>query len=155
MLRLERVKRNMYRKDIERTCLNILTKLISSDMEKNYSKSFFDASNSSDIEEEKIKQINTLKPFDMEPRKAIPKKPFVSKENNCEEEINFTPQDRIGNIDWCKCGCECKLMTKFAENFCLLLRLKSGSARETSRHSAFMGNCPTITHTCSPYLPSR
>ena len=31
------------------------------------SKSFSDASNSSDIEEEIIKQINTLKPFDMEP----------------------------------------------------------------------------------------
>ena len=44
-----------------------------------------------------------LKPFDMEPRRAIPKKPFVS-----EEEINLKSQDRIGNIDWCKCGCECK-----------------------------------------------
>ena len=31
------------------------------------SKSFCDASNSSDIEEEIIKQINTLKPFDIEP----------------------------------------------------------------------------------------
>ena len=31
------------------------------------SKSFSDASNSSDIEEEIIKQINTLKLFDMEP----------------------------------------------------------------------------------------
>ena len=68
---------------------------------KNCSKSFSDASsNSLDIEEEVTKQINTLKPFDMEPRKAIPKKHFVSeKENNCEEEINLTPQDRIGNID--------------------------------------------------------
>ena len=38
--------------------------------------------------------------------KAILKKPFVSEEeNNCVEEINLTPQDRIGNIDWCKCGC--------------------------------------------------
>ena len=32
------VKRNMYRTDIERTCLNKLTKLISSDMEKKFSK---------------------------------------------------------------------------------------------------------------------
>ena len=38
----------------------------------------------------------------MEPRKAIRKKHFVlEEENNCEEEINLTPQDRIGNTDWC------------------------------------------------------
>ena len=38
------------------------------------------------------------------------KKHFVSEEqNNFEEEINLTPQqDRIANIDWCKCGRECK-----------------------------------------------
>ena len=29
-----------------------------------------------------IKQINTPKPFDMEPRKATPKEPFVSEEEN-------------------------------------------------------------------------
>ena len=58
-------------------------------------KSFSDATrNSSDIEEEVLKQTNTFKPFDMEPRKAIPKKDFVlEKENNCEEEINLTRQD--------------------------------------------------------------
>ena len=44
----------------------------------------------------------------MEPCKAIPKKPFaLEEENNCEEEITLTAQDRIGNIDWCKCVCEC------------------------------------------------
>ena len=47
-------------------------------MEKNCSKSFSDASNSSDIIEEKIiKQLSTPKPFDMEPHKAIPKKHFL------------------------------------------------------------------------------
>ena len=61
-------------------------------MEKDCSKSFFDISNSSDIEEELIKQINTLKSLNIEPRKAIPKKSFVSEEeNNCEEEINLKP----------------------------------------------------------------
>ena len=61
-------------------------------MEKNCSKSFSTARNSSDIKEEIIKQINTMKPFEIEPYKAIPKKHFVSeKENNCEEEINLTP----------------------------------------------------------------
>ena len=36
----------------------------------------------------------------MEPRNAIPKKNFVSEEeNNCEEEINLTLEDRIGYID--------------------------------------------------------
>ena len=69
---------------------------------KNCSKSFSDVRNSSDIEEEIIKQINMLKPFGMEPPKAIPKKLFVSEEeNNCKEEINLTLQNRIGNIDWC------------------------------------------------------
>ena len=54
----------------------------------------------------------------MEPRETI-KKTFVSeKENNCEEEINLTPEDRTGNLDWCKCGCEWKLMATFAESFC-------------------------------------
>ena len=48
----------------------------------------------------------------MESSKAIPKKPF-----NCEEEINLTPQDRIGNISWCKCGYECKPMATVAEHF--------------------------------------
>ena len=56
-------------------------------MEKNCVKSFSDASNSIDIEEDIIKQVNMLKTFDMEPGKAVPKKPFVSEvENNCEEE---------------------------------------------------------------------
>ena len=68
------------------------------------------------IKEEIIKQINTLKPFDMEPRKALPKKKkFASEEeNNCEEEINLTPQYRIDNINWCKCGYERKQMATFA-----------------------------------------
>ena len=58
---------------------NKLAKLISSNMEKNCSKSFSDAStNSSDIKEEVTKQINTLKLFDMEPHKAIPEKHCVS-----------------------------------------------------------------------------
>ena len=39
-----------------------------------------------------------MKPFDIEPRKTIPKKLFASEEeNNCEEKISLTPQDRI---DW-------------------------------------------------------
>ena len=36
----------------------------------------------------------------MEPCKSIPKKNFVSEEeNNNKEEINLSPQDRISNID--------------------------------------------------------
>ena len=72
----------------------------SSDLEKNCTKYFLNASNSSNIKEEIIKQLNKSKPFNMEPRKAIPKKYFVSEEENaCEEEINLTQQDRISNID--------------------------------------------------------
>ena len=81
--------------------INKLAKLISSsDLEKNCSKSFLNASNSSDIKEEIIKQLNKSKPFNMEPRKAIPKKYFLSEEENaCEEVINLTQQDRISNVD--------------------------------------------------------
>ena len=69
-------------------------------MEKICPKHFSDASNSSDIQEEVIKQINMLKPFNIEPREVILKKYFVSQEeNNCEEESNLIPQNRIGNID--------------------------------------------------------
>ena len=56
-------KRSIYRSNIKQTRLNKPIKLMSNDMEKNCSKSFFDASNSSDIEEEIIKQINMLKPY--------------------------------------------------------------------------------------------
>ena len=42
----------------------------------------------------------------MEPRKVIPKKPFVSKEENKrDEEINLTPPDKTGNTEWLKCRC--------------------------------------------------
>ena len=72
---------------------NKLAKLISWYGKKIAQNLFSDAStNSSDIKEEVTKQINTLKLFDMEPHKAIPKKHCVSeKENNGEEEINLTP----------------------------------------------------------------
>ena len=108
---------------------NKLPSLISSYVEKNGSKSFSDINNASDIEEEIIKQINTLKPFDMEPYKDIPKKNFaLEEENKRQQKINLAPLDRIVNIDWRKCGCECKTMAAFAERFCLFLRLKSRSA---------------------------
>ena len=59
-------------------------------------------------------------------KKYVQKKYFESKEEKgCGEEINLTPQDRIANIDWCKCRCEYKPMATFAESFCLLLQLKS------------------------------
>ena len=74
-----------------------------------------DASNSSCIEEEIIKEINTL---------------------------NLTPHVRNGNIDCCKRGCECKRMATFLENFYLLLQIKSRSARGASRHSGFIGQLP-------------
>lgn len=46
-----------------------------------------------------------LKPFKMEAHKTIPKKLFVSEEQNYfNEVISLTPQDRIGNIDLFKYG---------------------------------------------------
>ena len=64
-------KRNMY------SSANVFKQTDKVVIGKNCSKSFSDASNSSDNEEEIIKYIKTLKPFKMEPRKAIPKKPFA------------------------------------------------------------------------------
>ena len=79
----------------------------------------------------------------MEPRKAISKKYFVSEEeNNHEKGINLTWQNRTSNIDWFKCGYECKPKMIFVESFCLLLQLKHWSVREVSRHSALLGNYP-------------
>ena len=119
-------RRKSYRKHIGRAYLTVanffkirLIKLINRDTDKNCSKSFSDSNDSSDIAEEIIKQISKLRPFDMEPRKTVPKKPSVSgEENNCEEEINLAPQDGNGNIDRCKCGCECKPTVTFAVSFC-------------------------------------
>ena len=34
------------------------------------------------------------------------------------------------------------------EKLCLMLRLKSWSARGASHYTPFMGNCLTISHTC-------
>ena len=85
----------------------------------------------------------------METRKAITKKHFVSeKENNCEEEINLRPQDRPSNIDQCKCGCEYNTTATIAKSLCLLVWLKPRSMRGASYHSAFITNCPIISHTC-------
>ena len=56
-------------------------------------------------------------------------------------------------MDWYKCQCECKLMATFAESLSSLFWLKSQSTRGASRHSAFMGNCLIISHTCYRYLP--
>ena len=40
----------------------------------------------------------------MELRKTITKKPFASEGDNCKEETDLTPKDRIGNINWCNYG---------------------------------------------------
>ena len=67
-------------------------------------------------------------------------------------------------IYWCKyrhcqnetreidCPC-CPVVQRWTQY--LSLKLKSWSAREASHHPAFMGDCPTFSHMCYPYLPSR
>lgn len=60
-------------------------------MEKNCQKFTSDTSNFSDIEKYLIKQLNTLKQFDMKPRKVIPKNIFcIIRKNNYEKEMNIT-----------------------------------------------------------------
>ena len=55
----------------------------------------------------------------------------------------------IGNLDWCKCR-HCRNEVREMDCLCCreVLRLKSQSAKEAYRHPAFMGNCPTFSHTC-------
>ena len=80
-------------------------------MKKSAENLFLMPGNYSDIKEEINKQINTLKLFNMEPCNATPKKYFGLEEvGNCKEEINLKPQNKTVNIDWCKCGYECKSM---------------------------------------------
>ena len=122
--------------------------------EKKGWKSLFDASNYSDIKEVQISQIfryqifryqrlntqiNTLKPFNIEPCNVIPKKYVgLEEEGNRKEEIKLSPQNSIANIDWCKCGYECKSVSKFAESFWTLRRLNFRGAREVSCHAAHL-----------------
>ena len=68
---------------------------------------------------------------------------------------------RIGNIDWCKCV-HCKNEAREIDCLCcrevnamVIVRLKSRSAREASRHVDFTGNGVTVSHTCLLYLPRR
>ena len=66
-----------------------------------YRKYISDASNSSDIEGENIKQINTL---NMDLVRLFLGTLFNRKKKiTLKKEMNVTPQDRISNIDWCKC----------------------------------------------------
>ena len=78
----------------------------------------------------------------------LPRINHAIKSFNYGENIDLKLEKRIGNIEWYKCGCECYLIATFAESFCLLLGLKSQSARGAYRYSAFIGNCPTISLTC-------
>ena len=49
-------------------------------------------------------------------RKDIEQAYMITRRNNCEEKTNLTSENRLDNIDWCKCGCECKPTGKFAVN---------------------------------------
>ena len=67
---------------------------------------------------------------------------------------------RTGCLDWCRCR-HCKNRASKIDCLCcreedamLVLRLKSHSRREASRHAAVMSNCPTIRPTYYLYLPS-
>ena len=60
---------------------------------------------------------------------------------------------RIENLDWCKCG-HCKSEAREMDCFCcrevdamLITSPNYRSARETSLHAAFIGNCRTLSHT--------
>ena len=61
---------------------------------------------------------------------------------------------RIGNLNWCKCG-HCKNEVREIDCLCwrgvdamFTVSAKIPEAREASRHSTFMGNFPTFSHTC-------
>ena len=61
---------------------------------------------------------------------------------------------RIGNVNWCKCG-HCKNEASKIDCLCcrevdliLIASVESRSAREASRHPAFMGNCRLFVTMC-------
>ena len=85
-------------------------------MENMSSSSMSDFSEVSDIEEELATKINTLVPFDMEPRKKIDDKNFELGADSFEDHLLTT--NRIGNIKWCKCGERCQAMKTEEESLC-------------------------------------
>ena len=67
-----------------------------------------------------------------------------------------TPGDCFRNADIAKTKQEKKIVFVVERWMqCFLLQLKSQRTREACRYPIFMDICPTISHTCEPYLPSR
>ena len=72
----------------------------------------------SDSEEIEICTMVNLKPYDMEPRRKCEhgEVEFTSQSNSSSD--NETEQERIGNIDWCDCGKNCRAMETHTESLC-------------------------------------
>ena len=103
-----------------------------------------------------------LQPFQLEPeqKKACGNEGHEKETKHIHTSAVDLLHIRIGNLDWCKWG-HCKNEGREIDNlYCrevdamLIASTKILKRREASRHPAFMGIHPTISHTCLPYLPS-
>ena len=99
-----------------------------------------------------------LQPFQFEPeqKKTCGNENHEKKTKHTHASSVDLLHNRIGNLDWCKCG-HCKNEAREIDCLCyrevdalakFLLWLESRSARETSRHPAFMSNCRLLVTMC-------
>ena len=80
-----------------------------------YSSCSSDSENNGDIE---YPNVFTLKPFDFEPEISLEEQQQMPNDSS-ESDSNESPDEecRIGNTDWCKCGC-CQPMQTYTESLC-------------------------------------
>ena len=70
----------------------------------------------SDFKENEIPNLNSLKPFEFEPKANIEGINFSSSDD--EEEGIEDKVKRIGNSEWCECSKQCKPMKTYTESLC-------------------------------------
>ena len=70
----------------------------------------------SDFSENEIPNLNSLKPFEFEPKTNIEDINFSSSDDG-EEGIEDKVK-RIGNSEWCECNKQCKPMKTYTESLC-------------------------------------
>ena len=81
------------------------------------------STNSRSSSEESLSDaVSNLKPYDWEPRRSasevadlMKKLPLSSDTEDSSSEENA--EDKIGNTDWCRCGC-CRPMDTYTESLC-------------------------------------
>ena len=70
----------------------------------------------SDFSENEIADLNSLKPFEFEPKTNI--EDINNSSSDDEEEGIEDKVERIGNGEWCECSKQCKPMKTYPESLC-------------------------------------